>query len=99
MNASEAIAELKSLGFETWQTGGGCTALGLALPDNKEILVTDGEDGGGQPTEESTWLMVGLRDTDSGDEIECESRDFEASLARVRWLVEKFNPEPMTPGV
>ena len=83
----EAIAELRKLGFETWATGGGCTALGLALAGDEEILVTDGEDGGGEPTADSATFMVGLRNAETGEEIECESRDVAASLARVRELL------------
>jgi len=86
MNANDAIAGLKALGFTTYSTGGGCTALGLALAGDHEILVTDGEDGGGAPTGESTALMVGLRDGE-GEEIECETRPFEESLARVHALI------------
>jgi hypothetical protein len=91
MNANEAIAEIKSLGFKTWDRGGGCTALGLTLSENRELIVTDGEDGGGEPTETSTAFMVGLFDPESGDEIECETREFEDAIARVRELIFKLN--------
>ncbi len=88
-NVAAAIAELRKLGFETWSTGGGCTALGLTLAGDEEILVTDGEDGTGEPTAASKSLMVGLRNTDTGAEIECRTRPFAVSLVRVREILAK----------
>jgi hypothetical protein len=58
------IVSPSHFGFELWETGGGCTAWGLHLPDGREIMVTDlaGEShrlpGAGEP------FLVGLH---SGD--------------------------------
>jgi hypothetical protein len=58
------IVSPSHFGFELWETGGGCSAWGLRLPDGREIMVTDlaGEShhlpGAGEP------FLVGLH---SGD--------------------------------
>ncbi len=82
LDAPRAIAALEKLGLGEWSTGGGCTALALELRDGRTILVTDGDDGTGQPTPQSASLMVGLQDAD-GAEIWCHTLDFDAAVARV----------------
>ena len=61
--ATDIHTTFGKLGFELWQTGGGCTAYGYNLGDeaNSYILVTDGEDAIA-PDDDTTSFSVGLYD-------------------------------------
>lgn len=66
---------LKKAGFQIWNMGGGCTALGKELANGLHVLVTD-LGGCNSPTKEA---LVGLRNS-NGDEIACVEFDvYEAS--------------------
>lgn len=39
--ASGETVSPSHFGFQLWETGGGCTAWGLHLPDGRQIMVTD----------------------------------------------------------
>lgn len=80
-------------GFETFQTGGGCTALRCEINAAGDyILVTDGaSDGGDAPDETTIRFDVGLyRDSDDTTEAEEFRADLtmEDAQAFIAWLRE-----------
>jgi hypothetical protein len=50
------MSSFRSLGFEVWQTGGGCQAWGRTLPDGTYIMATD--PGGAYLPERETLVCV-----------------------------------------
>lgn len=51
-------------GFRIWETGGGCTAWGLQLPDGREVLVTDLAGESHKLPEIGDQFLVGLHSAD-----------------------------------
>ena len=42
-NIKAEVRRVTGLELTEWHTGGGCMALGVALPDNRELLIVDGD--------------------------------------------------------
>jgi hypothetical protein len=57
------VDTFKSIGFEVWETGGGCQAWGRTLPDGTYIMVTDA--GGSDLPDKET--LVGVYDKDGNE--------------------------------
>ncbi len=56
-------------GFEFWQTGGGCTAFGCRLDDDRTYVLLSDEDGCNPPVNGKPVLVGIYKDDDDGDPV------------------------------
>lgn len=65
---NSAFCTPERYGFDVWETGGGCQAWGLELPDGTCITITD-ESGCGLPKEDDEYSPMIGRSNAGGDDI------------------------------
>lgn len=81
----------KGSGFDVWQTGGGCEALGKKLPDGGCILITD-SDGGCLPDYGSV-CFIGRYDVEGNEADSCEAEGWENALKDAALLAARVKAE------
>ena len=100
-----------SAGFGFWQTGGGCTAFGMAiepgedghpLPDS-EILITANDGDAHHPYDSDKALLVGLYADGDGVHIDlAEVESWEEALSVCKGMIdglrESYKPSPYKRG-
>lgn len=60
LDVQRTIRETTGLVLHTWHTGGGCMALAVDLPGNRELVITDGDAGlpGEHPDDFDLYVAV-----------------------------------------